>query len=334
MTAGWVAISAEAIEKVTPMNRFARFFALVGLVLAVTSCSSSADVRNTSMDECCHFVLADPSVLDSRTGDELELCDNNGRNDLVDGNEKNDQKGLHLCGPEAPGGADGDGDGGSAGSTPDTSVTVPAPVPDSTVPAAETTVTTDPAVPGPGESTSTTEAPALIDNAVVRILPVSDVYEAVESGSGSAGQPVPAVVTPDVTTIVVSPDQIAALIEESGVPGGRVFVQPVVTEPGFTLGLTREAIAGEWREVSAEEGMSLRIGSGAPTIRFQVRPADGSEDGAVAVAVDVRRTDGSGEGTGSGAVTTSFNWWWLLVLAAVAAALEAERRRRAKRASA
>ena len=109
-----------------------------------------------------------------------------------------------------------------------------------------------------------------------------------------------------------------------------MFVRPVVKNDGATIGLVREKVTGEWEEVNPADGVALRIGTGAPTVEFQVRPPDGGTEGSVTVAVDVQRADGSGENTGSGTVTRSFNWWWLLLLLLVVV-VAAEIRRRNRR---
>ena len=78
------------------MNRsFVRVVAAAALTVAATSCSTGNQVRNSSLDECCQLVQADPPPPDAN---ELVFCDNKGKNDLVDKNVKNDDKGKHVCG--------------------------------------------------------------------------------------------------------------------------------------------------------------------------------------------------------------------------------------------
>ncbi|MGA1362775.1 MAG: hypothetical protein ACO36A_07620 [Ilumatobacteraceae bacterium] len=166
------------------------------------------------------------------------------------------------------------------------------------------------------------------DDAVVVILPVRDVYMRVQPEPEKKTDPVTAVVDTDVDTVTVTPEQAGGLVNDSGVENGRLYVRPVVKADAGGAGPVRETVTGEWEEVNPADGVSVLIGTGAPTVEFQVRPADGSTDGAVTVAVDVQRADGSGEGTGSGTVTRTFNWWWLLLLLAVLVAAEETWRRR------
>jgi hypothetical protein len=160
------------------------------------------------------------------------------------------------------------------------------------------------------------------------ILPVRDVYMRVQPEPEKKTDPVTAVVGTDVDTVTVTPEQAGGLVNDSGVENGRLYVRPVVKAEAGGAGPVRETVTGEWEEVNPADGVSVLIGTGAPTVEFQVRPADGSTDGAVTVAVDVQRADGSGEGTGSGTVTRSFNWWWLLLLLVVLVAAEETWRRR------
>lgn len=325
------------------MNKFFRRSVAAGLLaVSVSACSSSSQVRNTSLDECCHLVAADPQP---EGGNELVWCDNKGRNDLVDKNAKNDDKGRHICGGSddstdstspsgsdstvPAGGTDSDGPGdtsvpgggsdGDSTSSPDTTAPV-------TGGPGTTVVATT--VPG-GEVTPTTAVTAIVeDEAVVVILPVRDVYMRVQPEPETTSDPVTAVVGDSVDTVAVTPEQVTGLVNDSGVEGGRVYVRPVVKNDGATIGLVRETVTGEWEEVNPADGVSVVIGTGAPTVEFQVRPPDGSTEGAVTVAVDVQRADGSGEGTGSGTVTRSFNWWLLLLLLVLVVAAETWRRRR------
>lgn len=314
------------------MNRsFVRVVAAAALTFAATSCSTGTQVRNSSLDECCQLVQADPPPPDAN---ELVFCDNKGKNDLVDKNVKNDDKGKRVCGVKETGA------GGSDTSTPssDSSVPVDTPpasvptdrsVPDSSVPDSTVAPVTDSTVSTEVTTTDSTVADAIVDDKVVVILPVREVYRRVQPEPEKQTDPVTAVVDTNVDTVTVTPEQADGLVNDSGVENGRLYVRPVVKGDATGAGPVRETVAGEWQEVNPDEGIAVRIGTGAPTVEFQVRPADGGTDGAVTVAVDVQRVDGSGEGTGSGTVTRSFNWWWLLLLLVVLAVVgETWRRRR------
>ena len=294
------------------MNRsLVGFVAAAALTVVGTSCSTGTQVRNSSLDECCQLVQADPPPPNAN---ELVFCDNKGKNDLVDKNVKNDDKGKHVCGVKET------GSGGS-----DTS----APSPDSTLPDAATPDTTVASGPVSGTPTPSTVVDALVnDDHVVVILPVREVHRRVQPEPEKQAEPVTAVVDTNVDTVTVTPEQADGMVNDSGVQDGRLFVRPVVKSGAAGAGPVRETVFGEWQEVNPDEGIAVRIGTGAPTVEFQVRPADGGTDGAVTVAVDVQRIDGSGEGTGGGTVTRSFNWWWLLLVLVVFVAIGEARRRR------
>lgn len=294
------------------MNRsLVGFVAAAALTVVGASCSSGTQVRNSSLDECCQLVQADPPPPNAN---ELVFCDNKGKNDLVDKNVKNDDKGKHVCGVK---------ESGAGGS--DTS----APSPDSTLPDAATPDTTVASGPVSGTPTPSTVVDALVnDDHVVVILPVREVHKRVQPEPEKPAEPVTAVVDTNVDTVTVTPEQADGMVNDSGVQDGRLFVRPVVKSDVAGAGPVRETVVGEWQEVNPDEGIAVRIGTGAPTVEFQVRPADGGTDGAVTVAVDVQRVDGSGEGTGGGTVTRSFNWWWLLLVLVVLVAIGEARRRR------
>jgi len=314
------------------MNRsLVGFVAAAALTVVGTSCSTGTQVRNSSLDECCQLVQADPPPPNAN---ELVFCDNKGKNDLVDKNVKNDDKGKRVCGVKETGTGGSDTSAPSSDSsepvdTPPASVPTDRSVPDSSAPDSMVAPVTDSTVSTEMTTTDSTVSDAIVDDKVVVILPVREVYRRVQPEPEKQTDPVTAVVDTNVDTVTVTPEQADGLVNDSGVEDGRLYVRPVVKGDAAGAGPVRETVAGEWQEVNPDEGISVRIGTGAPTVEFQVRPADGGTDGAVTVAVDVQRVDGSGEGTGSGTVTRSFNWWWLLILLVVLVAVgETLRRRR------
>ncbi|MFM8529991.1 MAG: hypothetical protein ACKOD2_10010, partial [Ilumatobacteraceae bacterium] len=299
---------------------FARVAAAAALTVVATSCSTGTQVRNSSLDECCHLVQGDQPPDAS----EVVWCYNKCKKDLVDKNVKNDDKGKHVCGVKesGAGGSDTTAPPPDSAAPDDTTprdttppVSTPVSIPSDSSVAPVTDSSTPSSSGSGGTPTPSTVIDALVnDEDVVVILPVREVYKRVQPGPEKKTDPVTAVVDTQVDTVTVTPDQAGGLVDDTEVQNGRLYVRPVVKGGAGGAGPVRETVAGEWQEVNPDEGVSVRIGSGAPTVEFQVRPADGGTEGAVTVAVDVQRVDGSGEGTGSGTVTRSFNWWWLLLL--------------------